>query len=155
MPHVCPPHVHCVRSSMQIRPSNTFEFVHVLVSVHAHARTCVCGCVRTGAIKEHPDVSAASLGVCHWDNGVGLRWPVLNIDSVTTTCPTQLIKAICIKFLPSPFLVSLSLFFFFFPSSSLETGSAHTRLVVPLSRPLKSKKMSCWRFSFQRGKTQQ
>lgn len=24
--------------------------------------------------------------------GVGLRWPVLNIDSVTTTCPTRLIK---------------------------------------------------------------
>lgn len=50
--------------------------------------------------------------------GVGLRWPVLNIDSVTTTCPARLIKAICIKFLPSPC--------FFPPSSSPETGSAHT-----------------------------
>ena len=32
-----------------------------LVSVHA----CVCVHVRGGAIVEHPDVSAASLGVCH------------------------------------------------------------------------------------------
>lgn len=44
----------CV-SNMQIGSSNAFDLVHVLVSVH------MC----TGAIVQHPDVSTASLSVCH------------------------------------------------------------------------------------------
>lgn len=99
---------------------------------HASEFVPVRDCVCVNAIMEHPDVSAASLGVCHWDSGVGLRWPVLNIESVTTTCPTRLIKAICI--------VSLFSHFFLLRPPERQTENPHH--VLSLSFPLKCRKMS-------------
>lgn len=48
---------------MQIRSSSAFDLVCMSVSVH------VC----TGAIVQHPDVSTASLSVCHWDSRGGVK----------------------------------------------------------------------------------
>lgn len=85
---------------------------------------CMCVCVCVAAQLWNIQMSAQPHSVSVIETaGVGLRWPVLNIDSVTTTCPTRLIKAICITLLPYPFL-SPSFFFFSPPSSSRETGSA-------------------------------
>lgn len=86
---------------------------------------CACVGVRAcaAAIVEHPDVSAASLGVCHWDSGGGVKVTCFKYRQCHDNMPDSTYKSHLHNISP----VSLSFSRFFSPpSSSWETGSAHT-----------------------------
>lgn len=80
----CVLHVHCVCLNMQIRSHNAFK------CVCGTLRVCECEC-NCGTSSCHHSLT----GCLSLRQGAGLRWPVLNIDSTMTTCPTWLIKPIC------------------------------------------------------------
>lgn len=83
--------------------------MHVLVSMHP----CVAAVVR------HPDVSAASLDVCHWDSGGGVKVTCFKYRQCHDNMPDSTYKTHLHNVPPLSLAFSLN----FFPSS-WETGRA-------------------------------
>lgn len=105
---------------------------------------CACVGVRAcaAAIVEHPDVSAASLGVCHWDSGGGVKVTCFKYRQCHDNMPDSTYKSHLHNISP----VSLSFSRFFPPLLHPGRQAVHTRRVLPLSRPFKCEKMSCQGF---------
>lgn len=97
---------------------------------------CACVGVRAcaAAIVEHPDVSAASLGVCHWDSGGGVKVTCFKYRQCHDNMPDSTYKNHLHNVSP------LSLSFSLVPPPPPGRQAAHTLRVLPLSRPFKCKK---------------
>jgi len=134
---VCVSHVFRMCSNMQNKISQM-----PFIFTRASACVCVCVCVCVSPQLRSIQMSAPPRSVSVIETaGVGLRWPVLNIDSVTTTCPAQLKKVICIPFLPRfPFLSPSS------PSSSLfsSPGDMAARVFLCLGPFRKKREVQNW-----------